>query len=288
MRRRIEIAFLVLLVGAGCVYLLTAKKPAPPPAAQTAALKPSPFALETAIRNVTDKTIGYTIRVPNSSEPPLVKTIKPGTIDRFPTPVDLEIEYSNGAEDHVYSLEAGKPYSFRYDTNGLIEIYIGSHSREDVYDLAPFVPTPMVVVEKMLEMAQVTSRDFIYDLGSGDGRIVIMAARKYGARGVGIDLDESLLREARFNASAGGVSGSVEFINQDVTKADISAATVVTIYLLPESNLILKPMLIQQLRRGTRVVCHNYRIDGWDDREKETVTLKDEEGEDHNVYLYIR
>ncbi|MDH4197143.1 MAG: class I SAM-dependent methyltransferase, partial [Candidatus Aminicenantes bacterium] len=188
----------------------------------------------------------------------------------------------------VYSLEAGKPYCFRYDTNGLLEIYIGSHSREDVYDLAPFVPTPMVVVEKMLEMAEVTSRDTVYDLGCGDGRIVIMAARKYGARAVGIDLDENLLREARFNASAGGVSSLVEFINQDVTKADISAATVVTLYLLPESNLILKPLFIRQLRRGTRVVSHNYRIDGWEDREKESVTLKDEEGEDHNVYLYIR
>jgi len=288
MKKRIEIAFLVLLVGAGCVFLLTSKKAEPPPAATTEALKPSPFTLETAIRNVTDKTIGYTIRVPNSDDPPLIKTIQPGTIDRFPTPVDLEIQYSNGAEDRVYSLDAGKPYCFRYDTNGLVEIYIGSHSREDVYDLAPFVPTPMVVVEKMLEMVQVTSRDTVYDLGCGDGRIVIMAARKYGARGVGIDLDEDLLREARFNASAGGVSGFVEFINQDVTKADISAATVVTIYLLPESNLLLRPMLIQQLRRGTRVVCHNYRIDGWEDREKESATVKDEEGEDHNVYLYIR
>ena len=288
MKKRIEIAFLILLVGAGCVFVLTSKKAEPPPAAKTEELKPSPFALETAIRNVTDKTIGYTLRVPTSTDPPLVKTIAPGTIDRFPTPVDLEIEYSNGAEDRVYSLEAGKPYCFRYDTNGLLEIYIGSHSREDVYDLAPFVPTPMVVVEKMLEMAEVTSRDTVYDLGCGDGRIVIMAARKYGARAVGIDLDENLLREARFNASAGGVSSLVEFINQDVTKADISAATVVTLYLLPESNLILKPLFIRQLRRGTRVVSHNYRIDGWEDREKESVTLKDEEGEDHNVYLYIR
>jgi len=288
MKKRLEIAFLVLLVGAGCVFLLTSKKPEPPPSAKTEELKPSPFVLETAVRNVTDKTIGYTIRVPTSNDPPLVKTIKPGTIDRFPTPVDLEIQYSNGAEDRVYSLEAGKPYCFRYDTNGVIEIYIGSHSREDVYDLAPFVPTPMVVVEKMLEMAHVTSRDTVYDLGCGDGRIVIMAARKYGARGIGIDLDENLLREARFNASAGGVSAFVEFVNQDVTKADVSAATVVTLYLLPESNLLLRPMLTQQLRRGARVVCHNYRIDGWEDREKESVTLKDEEGEDHNVYLYIR
>ncbi len=288
MKRRIEIALLVLLVGAGCVFLLTSKKTEPPPAVETAELKPSPFILETAVRNVTDQTISYTIRVPTSNDAPLVKTIAPGTIDRFPTPVDLEIQYSNGDEDRVYSLEAGKPYCFRYDTNGLIEIYIGSHSREDVYDLAPFVPTPMVIVEKMLEMAQVTSRDTVYDLGCGDGRIVIMAARKYGARGVGIDLDENLLREARFNASAASVSGLVQFLNQDVTRADISKATVVAMYLLPESNLILKPMLIEQLRRGTRVVSHNYRIDGWDDREKEFVTLPDEDGEDHNVYLYIR
>jgi len=288
MKKRIEIAFLILLVGAGCVFLLTSKKEEPPPAVETVELKPSPAVLETAVRNVTDKTIGYTIRIPTSTDPPLVKTIAPGTIDRFPTPVDLEIEYSNGAEDRVYSLEAGKPYCFRYDTNGLVEIYIGSHSREDVYDLAPFVPTPMVVVEKMLEMAEVTSRDTVYDLGCGDGRIVIMAARKYGARAVGIDLDETLLREARFNASAAGVSGLVEFIIQDVTKADISAATVVTLYLLPESNLLLKPIFIQQLRRGTRVVSHNYRIDGWEDRRKDSASLVDEEGEDHNVYLYIR
>ena len=122
----------------------------------------------------------------------------------------------------------------------------------------PFVPTPQVVVERMLSMAAVKKGDVLYDLGSGDGRIVITAARKYGARGVGIDLDPKRIREARANATRAGVDGQVTFIAGDLFKADMSEANVVTLYLLNSVNRELRPQLWRQLKVGTRVVSHAF------------------------------
>ena len=122
----------------------------------------------------------------------------------------------------------------------------------------PFVPTPHAVVERMLSMAAVKKGDVLYDLGSGDGRIVITAARKYGARGVGIDLDPARIREARANATRAGVDGQVTFIAGDLFKADMSEANVVTLYLLNSVNRELRPQLWRQLKVGTRVVSHAF------------------------------
>ncbi len=122
----------------------------------------------------------------------------------------------------------------------------------------PFVPTPQTVVERMLGMAGVKQGDLLYDLGSGDGRIVITAARQYGARGVGIDLDPERIREARANAERAGVDGQVKFIAGDLFKADLSDADVVTLYLLNSVNRQLRPQLWKQLKVGTRVVSHTF------------------------------
>lgn len=127
----------------------------------------------------------------------------------------------------------------------------------------PYVPTSMPVVDRMLDMADVTADDIVYDLGSGDGRIVIRAAERYGARGVGIEIEEDLVEEARQKADSAGVADRVTFRQGDLFDADISEATVVTIYLLPSVNLELRPKLFDELSPGTRVVSHNYDMDDW-------------------------
>jgi len=121
-----------------------------------------------------------------------------------------------------------------------------------------FVPTPQEVVDAMLKLAGVTGNDVIYDLGSGDGRIPITAAKVYGARGVGIDIQKSQVDSAIANAKAAGVSDKVRFLNQDLFTTNISEATVVTLYLLPELNLKLLPKLNAELKPGTRVLSHSF------------------------------
>ena len=134
-----------------------------------------------------------------------------------------------------------------------------------------FVPTPNDVVNKMLEMARVTAKDVVYDLGCGDGRIVITASQKFGARGVGIDIDPQRIKEARQNASRGKVTDRVKFVEGDLFEADISEATVVTLYLLTELNLKLRPKLMKDLRPGTRVVSHAFSMGDWKPERTETV-----------------
>lgn len=122
----------------------------------------------------------------------------------------------------------------------------------------PYVATPEGVVEKMLEMARVRSDDLVYDLGCGDGRIVIAAARSRGARGVGIDLDPARIQEANINMRRAGVADKVKFVVGDIFGADFSEASVVMLYLLPEINIALRPTLWRQLRVGARIVSHDY------------------------------
>ena len=121
-----------------------------------------------------------------------------------------------------------------------------------------YVPTPQEVVDAMLKLANVTEADVVYDLGSGDGRTPITAARTYGARGVGIDIDPERIKEANENLRTSGVADKVRFLNQDLFASDISEATVVTLYLLPSLNLKLVPKLNAELRPGTRVVSHAF------------------------------
>ena len=128
----------------------------------------------------------------------------------------------------------------------------------------PYVPTPQRVVDRMLELAEVSEDDVVYDLGSGDGRIVITAARDYGARGVGIEIDSALVREARANADSAGVADRVEFRQGDLFEADLSEATAVTLYLLPSVNLKLRPKLLRELAPGTPIVSHDFDMDDWE------------------------
>jgi hypothetical protein len=126
-----------------------------------------------------------------------------------------------------------------------------------------FVPTPQEVVDEMLRMAAVKKGDVLYDLGSGDGRIPITAARKYGVRGVGIDIDPERIREANENAKRNGVTDLVKFRQEDLFKADFREATVVTLYLLPDLNEKLRPKLWAELKPGTRIVSHQFEMGQW-------------------------
>jgi precorrin-6B methylase 2 len=126
-----------------------------------------------------------------------------------------------------------------------------------------YVPTPPEVVDAMLKVANVTSADVVFDLGSGDGRIVIEAARKYGARGVGIELDAALIKQATRNAERAGVAEKVMFRQADFFKVDLSEATVVTLYLTRSINQRLQPKLLSELRPGSRVVSHRFDMPLW-------------------------
>ena len=126
--------------------------------------------------------------------------------------------------------------------------------------LVPYVPTGHEVVDRMLALAEVTRDDVVFDLGSGDGRIPITAAKTYGAKGVGLDIDPDRIKESWVNAKAAGVERLVDFREQDVLKADISEATVVTLYLLSSFNERLRPILTKQLKPGTRIVSHAFSM----------------------------
>jgi SAM-dependent methyltransferase len=160
---------------------------------------------------------------------------------------------------------------------------LGKAQEPQVHPEVPFVPTPEEVVETMLEMLEIDENDVLYDLGCGDGRIVVTAAKKYGCRGVGIDIDPQRILESRENAAKEGVEDRVEFIQMDLFKADLSQATAVTLYLLTEVNLRLRPKLLQELNPGTPVVSHDFDMGKWiADRE----TFLEDYWEVHTVYLW--
>ena len=161
---------------------------------------------------------------------------------------------------------------------------IGHPAAQDSRSLAPFVPTPNDVVERMLTLAGVTADDVVYDLGCGDGRIVIAAARDFGARGVGVDIDPQRIAEANANAAQAGVQHLVEFIEGDAMQTDVSDATVVTLYLLSSSNARLKPILTRQLRPGARIVSHAFSMGDWDPDAVDR--FEDARGSTRTLYLW--
>ena len=148
-----------------------------------------------------------------------------------------------------------------------------------------FVPTPQELVDDMLRLADVKKGDVLYDLGSGDGRIPITAAKRYGIRAVGIDIDPERIAEASRNARRSGVAKLVSFRQQDLFQADFREATVVTLYLLPDLNLKLRPQLFAQLRPGTRIVSHQFAIPGIPAERTVRVT-SEEDGAEHTIYLW--
>jgi len=172
---------------------------------------------------------------------------------------------------------------------GLTELYeptLGSGGLARAQDspfqskkILPFVPSPQEVVDKMVELGGVKPGDVVYDLGSGDGRIVIAAAKK-GAKAVGFEIDGDLVKQSRENIRAAGVQDSAEIRQQDILTVDLSPASVVTMYLLPDVNLKLKPNLLSQLKPGSRVVSHSFEMGDWKPDKAERV-------EGRTIYLWI-
>ena len=148
----------------------------------------------------------------------------------------------------------------------------------------PYVPTHERIVAEMLKMADVKSNDVLYDLGCGDGRIPITAAKQFGTRGVGIDIDPQRVAEAKENAVTAGVADRVKFLEGDIFDADFKEATVVTLYLLPEVNLRLRPKLLSDLKPGTRIVSHNYDMGDWAPLKVVTLEVS---GTTHTVYYWV-
>jgi precorrin-6B methylase 2 len=149
----------------------------------------------------------------------------------------------------------------------------------------PYVPTPLEVVKKMLDMAKVGPNDVVYDLGSGDGRIVIMAAEKYGAQAVGVELDAGRFKESSARLTELGLEKRAKIVQGNLFETDVRPATAVTLYLLPDVNQRLRPRLEKELRPGARVVSHNYSMDTWQAEHVETVTTAD--GVEHTIFLYV-
>jgi len=289
MNRKNTRTAILVLAGIGAFFLSCAKSEDHSlPGTYSSFTQTRPTPKEITIRNVTKEAITYTLVPSGSKDKPVAKTLAVGAIDRVATTQTLVIAYQKYGREINYSLFPGKPYSFRYDSSGQIDIWVGSHGREDAEDLAPWVPTPPEVIAKMLEMAKADKSSIIYDIGCGDGRIVIYAAQKYGARGVGIDIDPQRIKESKDAAKKAGVDKLVKFRLEDATKSDISPATIVTLYLLPESNELLRPKFDRELKPGTIVVTHNYIIPGWDDREIDSTTVPDADGKEHSVFLYKR
>jgi protein-L-isoaspartate O-methyltransferase len=161
---------------------------------------------------------------------------------------------------------------------------------EESLSPVPFITTPDDVVYRMLQLAETSADDVVMDLGSGDGRIVIAAAQKFGARGVGIELDGALVQKSRDNARRAGVADRVSFIQGDVLASDLSAASVVTVYLLPGLINRLQPRFLERLRPGTRIVSHAFSMTGWKPDRRETMRIAKEhpgQGEESTLYLWI-
>jgi SAM-dependent methyltransferase len=156
-----------------------------------------------------------------------------------------------------------------------------SDGQEKIRLDVPYEPSSEEVIEAMLEIAQVGKKDLVYDLGCGDGRIVIAAAQKAGARGVGVDLDPERIKESLENARKANVTNRVQFFQQDLFQADIGKATVVMLYLWPEVNLKLRPKLLRELKPGTRVVSHSHHMGSWEPDQ----TIAAPEG--HRVYFWV-
>ena len=150
--------------------------------------------------------------------------------------------------------------------------------------IVPYVPTPQEVVERMLELAQVKKGDIVYDLGSGDGRIVVTAAKKYGVKAIGFEIDSERIKESAENIKKAGVGDLVEIRQQDIRTVDLSPATVLTMYLLPEVNLMIRPNILKQMKPGSRVVSHDFDMGDW--KPLKTEQIKDGSSWDHTLYLW--
>jgi protein-L-isoaspartate O-methyltransferase len=163
----------------------------------------------------------------------------------------------------------------------------GVAQEKDIEKLAPYYPTPETIVEKMLQLGALKPGEKMFDLGSGDGRVVIMAAQKFQADATGIEFDKALWNQSTARIKSLGLQNRARIINGDIMRQDYSSANLITVYLLPSSNDKVRPLLEKQLKKGTRIVSHDFEFAGWTAEKVETIE-DDGEGRSHTLYLYRR
>lgn len=241
-----------------------------------------------SFRNESSELVFYTLTRKSSKVYPLERVLDVGEIDSFSEHEETQIIFRQGGRIIRRRLDPGRNYSFGYDESGRLILREGWEGGDVPNDLAPFLASPPEIVDRMLELARVGKKDIVYDLGCGDGRIIIQAAIKYGAHGVGIDYNPKRIQESLAAAVKAGVEDLVKFRVEDVMKADFSEATVVTVYLLTRSNEKMRPLLDKQLKPGTRVVAHNYQIPGWENKMIDQLPVHLSKAVTHTLFLYRR
>lgn len=162
-----------------------------------------------------------------------------------------------------------------------------AQAKPDAEKLAPYYPTPETVVERMLKFGGLKAGEHMFDLGSGDGRVVIIAAQRHKADATGVEIDSDLCKQSLDRIRSLGLEKRAHIIQGDITKQDFSSADLITVYLLPRSNDLIRPMLEKQLKKGTRVVAHDFMFKDWTPVREEHIP-DDGEGRSHTLYLYIR
>jgi protein-L-isoaspartate O-methyltransferase len=172
---------------------------------------------------------------------------------------------------------------------GLLSLFLCAYAQEkkNGQNLAPYFPTPPAIVEQMLVLGELKQGEKMFDLGSGDGRIVILAARKFKADATGVEYDDSLYKQSMAEIKRLGLAETARIIHGDLLAQDYSSADLITVYLLPVSNSKLRPLLEKQLKKGARVVAHDFEIAGWKPEKTEHVE-DDGEGRSHTIYVYRR
>jgi len=166
-------------------------------------------------------------------------------------------------------------------------VVLAQEPKPEIEKLAPYYPTPETIVEKMLQLGGLKAGEKMFDLGSGDGRIVIMAAQKYHADATGIEFDRDLWKQSSDRIRSLELAKTARILHGDILRQDVSSAALVTVYLLPASNEKVRPMLEKQLKKGARVVAHDFEIAGWEPDEIQQIE-DDGEGRSHTLYLYKR
>jgi len=169
----------------------------------------------------------------------------------------------------------------------LLGAVLSAQEKTGVEKLAPYYPTPETIVQKMLQLGGLKAGEKMFDLGSGDGRIVIMAAEKFHANAVGIELDKELYKESTDKIQSLRLQKTARIINGDILQQDYSSADLITVYLLPMSNDKVRPILDKQLKKGTRIVAHDFEFKDWKPEKVESIE-DDGEGRSHTLYLYRR
>lgn len=280
------------MVAAPAVLLFFGAGPAAPGAERPQKPRPGSFALAGALRttlhNAAPVDLSYLIKPLYVDVTPERRELGAGRTEIFPADSHYEIRVLPEETALVYWLFPGEHYIVREVGEAGLRIFKRSRNFPGALDLAPFVATPMPVVKRMLELAGVNADSVVFDLGCGDGRVVVTAASKYGARGVGVDIDPVRIAEARSRARRAGVEDRVDILRQDIFDTDISPATVVYLYLYPDSNRLLRPFLEEHLRAGAVVVCHDFLMPGWRENLIATHEIENEYGMVATLFIYRR